>query len=64
MDADINGTQTSDYPPKPFEPMSVIQSSVIRGDYNGNIWAPSKRITVEEAIKVGAIYGAYTFKNR
>lgn len=39
--------------------MSVIQSSVIRGDYNGNIWAPSKRITVEEAIKVGTIYGVY-----
>ena len=33
--------------------MRAIQSSVIRRDYNGNLWAPSQRITVHEAIKVG-----------
>ena len=59
LDAGINVTQTSDYPPGPFEPMMAIQSSVTRRDYNGNLWGPSQRITVEEAIKVGTIYGVY-----
>tara|TARA_B110000114_G_scaffold75222_1_gene79584 strand:- start:1484 stop:3142 length:1659 start_codon:yes stop_codon:yes gene_type:complete len=59
LDAGINVTQTSDYPPGPFEPMMAIQSSVTRRDYNGELWGPSQRITVEEAIKVGTIHGAY-----
>lgn len=59
LDAGINVTQTSDYPPGPFEPMMAIQSSVTRTDMNGNLWGPSQRITVEEAIKVGTINGAY-----
>jgi predicted amidohydrolase YtcJ len=59
LDAGINVTQTSDYPPGPFEPMMALQSSVTRTDINGNIWGPSQRITVEEAIKVGTINGAY-----
>ena len=54
LDAGINVTQTSDYPPGPFEPMMAIQSSVTRTDYNGEIWGPSQKISVEEAIKVGA----------
>ena len=59
LDAGINVTQTSDYPPGPFEPMMAIQSSVTRTDYNGEIWGPSQKISVEEAIKVGTINGAY-----
>lgn len=59
LDAGINVTQTSDYPPGPFEPMMAIQSSVTRKDMSGNTWGPSQRITVEEAIKVGTINGAF-----
>jgi predicted amidohydrolase YtcJ len=59
LDAGINVTQTSDYPPGPFEPMMAIQSSVTRTDMSGNVWGPSQRISVEEAIKVGTINGAY-----
>lgn len=59
LDAGINVTQTSDYPPGPFEPMMAIQSSVTRTDMSGNVWGPSQRITVEEAIRVGTIHGAY-----
>jgi predicted amidohydrolase YtcJ len=59
LDAGIKVTQTSDYPPGPFEPMMAIQSSVTRTDINGNIWGPSQKISVEEAIKVGTIHGAY-----
>ena len=59
LDAGINVTQTSDYPPGPFEPMMAIQSSVTRTDINGDVWGPSQKITVDEAIKVGTINGAY-----
>lgn len=59
LDAGINVTQTSDYPPGPFEPMMALQSSVTRTDWNGNLWGASQKISVEEAIKVGTINGAY-----
>ncbi len=59
LDAGINVTQTSDYPPGPFEPMMAIQSSVTRTDMSGNVWGPSQKITVEQAIKVGTINGAF-----
>ena len=59
LEAGINVTQTSDYPPGPFEPMMAIQSSVTRTDINGDVWGPSQKITVDEAIKVGTINGAY-----
>ncbi len=59
LDAGINVTQTSDYPPGPFEPMMALQSSVTRTDMSGTVWGPSQKISVEEAIKVGTINGAY-----
>lgn len=59
LDAGLKVTQTSDYPPGPFEPMMAIQSSVTRTDMNGNLWGGSQRISVEEAIKVGTLHGAY-----
>ncbi|MDA8707376.1 hypothetical protein N9L97_03555 [Cyclobacteriaceae bacterium] len=37
LDVGINVTQTSNYPPGPFEPMMAIQSSLIRRDYNRNL---------------------------
>ena len=39
--------------------MMAIQSSVTRTDYNGEVWGPNQKISVEEAIKVGTINGAY-----
>ncbi len=59
LDAGIKVTQTSDYPPGPFEPMMALQSSVTRTDMNGNVWGPRQRVTVEEAIRVGTLHGAY-----
>jgi len=59
LDAGIRVTQTSDYPPGPFEPMMALQSSVTRTDSKGNVWGPRQRITVEEAIRVGTVNGSY-----
>jgi len=59
IDAGIRPTQASDYPPGPFEPMMAMQSEVTRTDAKGNVWGPAQRITLEEAIRVGTINGAY-----
>jgi hypothetical protein len=59
LDAGIRVTQASDYPPGPFEPMMALQSSVTRTDLRGTVWGPRQRITVEEAIRVGTLHGAY-----
>ncbi|WP_417450444.1 amidohydrolase [Kordiimonas sp.] len=59
LDAGIKVTQSSDYPPGPYEPMMALQSSVTRTDMKGSLWGPKQRITVEEAIKIGTIHGAY-----
>lgn len=59
LDAGIMVTQTSDYPPGPYEPMMAIQSSVTRTGYDGQVWGDSQKITVEEAIRIGTLHGAY-----
>jgi predicted amidohydrolase YtcJ len=59
LDAGLHVTQTSDYPPGPYEPMMALQSSVTRTDINGTVWGPSQKISVEEALRVGTIHGAY-----
>jgi predicted amidohydrolase YtcJ len=59
IDAGIRPTQASDYPPGPFEPMMALRSEVTRTDSKGNVWGRQQKITVEEAIRVGTINGAY-----
>ena len=59
LDAGVRVTQASDYPPGPFEPMMALQSEVTRTDIKGNVWGPSQRVTVEEAIRVGTRNGAF-----
>ncbi len=59
LDEGIRVTQTSDYPPGPFEPMMALQSSVTRTDMQGTLWGPRQRVSVEEAIRVATLHGAY-----
>src|SRR5947208_16728130 len=59
IDAGIRPTEASDYPPGEFIPMMALQSEVTRTDRQGNVWGPKQKITVEEAIRVGTINGAY-----
>jgi len=59
LDASIRPTQASDYPPGEFIPMMALQSEVTRTDIKGNVWGPKQKITVEEAIRVGTLNGAY-----
>ena len=49
----------SDYGPGPYEPLMALQSMVTRKDYNGNVWGANQRVTVDEALRIGTINGAY-----
>jgi predicted amidohydrolase YtcJ len=59
LDAGIRATMGSDYPPGPFEPMMALQSMVTRTAIDGRTWGPKQRITVEEAIRVCTLNGAF-----
>jgi predicted amidohydrolase YtcJ len=49
----------SDYGPGPFEPLMAVQSMVTRKDYTGQVWGQNQRVTVDEALRIGTINGAY-----
>src|ERR1041385_8965588 len=50
---------SSDYVPGPFEPMMFLQSAVTRTDVKGNSWGPKQKVTVEEALRIATLHGAY-----
>ena len=59
LDAGIRPTQASDYTASPFEPMMALQSQLTRTDTKGNVWGANQRISIEEAIRVATLHGAY-----
>jgi predicted amidohydrolase YtcJ len=59
LDAGIRVPGASDYTPGPFEPLMAIQSLVTRKDFEGRIWGANQRVTVDEALRIGTIHGAY-----
>ncbi|MDG2140408.1 MAG: amidohydrolase [Gammaproteobacteria bacterium] len=59
LDYGIPVAPASDYTPGPYEPMMAIQSMVTRKDFDGRIWGPNQRITIDEALRVCTMNGAY-----
>jgi hypothetical protein len=59
LDYGIPVASASDYMPGPFEPLMAIQSMVTRKDFQGRVWGPNQRITINEALKICTINGAY-----
>jgi predicted amidohydrolase YtcJ len=59
LDYDIPVAPASDYTPGPYDPMMAIQSMVTRKDYLGQVWGEKQRITVDEAMKICTMNGAY-----
>jgi predicted amidohydrolase YtcJ len=59
LDAGARPTMASDYPPGPFEPMMALQSMVTRTAMNGKVWGARQRISIEEALRVCTLHGAY-----
>ena len=59
LDYGIPVAPASDYTPGPYEPLMAIQSMVTRKDFDGRIWGPNQRISIEDALKICTINGAY-----
>jgi predicted amidohydrolase YtcJ len=59
LDAGIPVPGASDYEPGPFEPLMAIQSMVTRKDYKGRVWGASQKVTVDQALTIATINGAY-----
>jgi predicted amidohydrolase YtcJ len=59
LDAGIRVPGASDYTPGPYDPLMAIQSMVTRKDYKGRVWGPNQKVTVDQALAIGTINGAY-----
>jgi predicted amidohydrolase YtcJ len=59
LDAGIRVPGASDYTPGPFEPLMAIQSMVTRKDFSGRVWGANQKVSIDEALKIGTINGAY-----
>jgi predicted amidohydrolase YtcJ len=59
LDAGIRAAAGSDFSPGPFAPLMGIQGMVTRTGWDGTTWGANQRITVDEAIRVNTINGAY-----
>jgi hypothetical protein len=65
LDHGIPVAPASDHAPGPYEPLMALQSMVTRKDFQGRVWGPSQRITLDEAIRVCTVNGAYaSFEER
>ena len=59
LDAGIPAAPGSDFSPGPFDPRMGIQGMVTRTGWSGETWGANQRISVEEALRVNTINGAY-----
>jgi predicted amidohydrolase YtcJ len=59
LDAGIPVAPASDYTPGPYEPLMAIQSMVTRKDRRGRVWGASQRISVDQALAICTMHGAY-----
>ncbi|HKN67566.1 MAG TPA: amidohydrolase [Gemmatimonadaceae bacterium] len=59
LDAGVPAAAGSDFSPGPFAPLMGIQGMVTRTGWDGTTWGANQRITVDEAIRVNTLNGAY-----
>jgi predicted amidohydrolase YtcJ len=59
LDAGIQVAAGSDFSPGPFAPLMGIQGMVTRTGWNGETWGANQRISVEEALRINTLNGAY-----
>ncbi|NNF14868.1 MAG: amidohydrolase [Gemmatimonadetes bacterium] len=59
LDHDIMVAPASDHSPGPYEPLMALQSMTTRKDFAGRVWGPSQRITMDQALKICTMHGAY-----
>jgi predicted amidohydrolase YtcJ len=61
-DAGVTAAAGSDFSPGPFAPLMGMQGMVTRKGWNGETWGANQRISVDEALRVLTINGAYASK--
>ena len=59
LDYGIPVAPASDYTPGPYQPLMAIQSMVTRKDFDGRVWGPNQRVSVDDAMRICTINGAY-----
>ena len=59
FDVGIHAAAGSDFSPGPFAPLMGIQGMVTRTGWNGETWGANQRISVDEALQVNTLNGAY-----
>ncbi len=59
LDAGVHVAAGSDFEPGPFAPLMGIQGMVTRTGWDGTSWGLNQRITVDEALRVNTLHGAY-----
>lgn len=59
LDAGIKAAAGSDFSPGPFAALMGIQGMVTRKGWDGTTWGVNQRITVDEAIRVNTLHGAW-----
>jgi predicted amidohydrolase YtcJ len=59
LDASVLVAAGSDFSPGPFDPRMAIQGMVTRNGWDGKTWGANQQITVEEALRVNTINGAF-----
>jgi predicted amidohydrolase YtcJ len=59
LDAGIVAAAGSDFSPGPFDVRMAIQGMVTRTGWNGETWGANQRISVDEALRISTLNGAY-----
>jgi predicted amidohydrolase YtcJ len=59
LDAGVTVAAGSDFSPGPFDPRMAIQGMVTRTGWDGQTWGANQRISIDEALRVNTINGAY-----
>ncbi|HEV7717281.1 MAG TPA: amidohydrolase, partial [Steroidobacteraceae bacterium] len=59
IDGGVIAAAGSDFPPGPIAPLMGIQGMVTRTGWNGEKWGVNQRITVDEALQINTLNGAY-----
>ena len=59
LDAGIHVAAGSDFDPGPFAALMGIQGMVTRTGWNGETWGENQRVTVDEALRINTLNGAY-----
>ena len=60
IDAGVVAAAGSDFPPGPIAPLMGIQGMVTRTGWNGEVWGANQRITVDEALRINTLNGAWS----